>query len=315
MADSIGGTGAGAPAGGAPAGGGVAPATGEPAAQGTGGEPRAPEGAAAAPSATEEEFYDFPMADSYAWDKWDGESFDTFDEHLQPWLQKAHETWNGKFAGKLSAAEQAAQKAQADAQRWESIWQESLTDAATENPHVREATEKATAAEARAAKATEKAAKAEARLQEYEAQMRAFSDEQSRNYAEWFGRAYPDIVADEKQLDALLATAETLDEEWDTVAELMKLGDTAVNLAKEAKAGGLPSNMLMKWVKTNLKAAERDGVTKAAKSITDSQRLVAENDVPHTAAPPRGDERSKGGKPDLNAAILAAVTETVRKRR
>lgn len=304
----------GAEGGGAPAGGGAAEPTAAPAG---GGEPSKaePSKAPEAPTAPEgnDDIYEFPAADSYAWDNWDGKSFDEFDPHLQPWLQKAHAAWGSKAQQAEAKAAQQLAETQASASRWERLWTESLSDATTDSPHVQQAVEQAKAAEVRATRAEARMKDVETRQAEHDKRIEAFVEEQSKNYEQWFTRAYPDIANDSAKLNTLLDTAETLGEEWDTVAELMNLGDMAVKLAKEAKEQGLPSHMLMPWVKTNLKAAERDGVTRAAKSITDSQRLVSENDVPLAA--PRAGKPPPGKSGGLADAIREAVRSSVKKGR
>ena len=196
---------------------------------------------------------DYPTLDSFEWDSWDGGA-EALPEPVRGWGASIIERTR-------SAADKEWQKKLAESEQMARIYEEMMSG--HEDPRIAEFTgklsERQTAFE-------ELQAKYDAQSAEYGDTKKAWEARQEEETSKWvqrFERQHADIAKDPKQVQILI---DLLNEGWDDDigVELLKLGPTAVKIAREAAQAGTPPEYAFRLAKAQLPRATKAKPSPAA---------------------------------------------------
>lgn len=188
----------------------------------------APDDSEAAPAS-------FPSADEFGWDDWDG-THDALPEPVRGWGTRLSDHYSSAADKKIAE------------QKESSEYTQRLYDAlmsGDEDPRIAEYSTKIADWETKFGELDDKHSTISTEYEEFKASVNAAIEQEAEEYAASFRESNSDLFSDE----ALAGTfADLLEEGWDleTAAEASRLPSSALEVAKKAKADGVPDSYAIK---------------------------------------------------------------------
>tara|TARA_R100000388_G_scaffold94380_2_gene81407 strand:+ start:194 stop:1075 length:882 start_codon:yes stop_codon:yes gene_type:complete len=234
----------------------------------------------------------FPSADDFGWDSWDGE-FDKLPEQLRG--------WGDKFHGYYGSRHQAA----LDQQRQQMEQQHSLYEAlisGKEDPRVEQYAGQLKDWE-------QKHSVLEAKFAALESDNKLFVESVNKSIeaeAERFAQAFQESNTDLFNDEALANTfADLLEEGWDleTAAEASRLPQNVLEVAKQAKADGVPDSYALKLARgTKMRTPQPRPGAKLTSGATTPSRSPEQVETTNTGAMSLADWRKHVARNALNSS-------------
>ena len=232
----------------------------------------------------------FPSVDDFGWDDWDG-ARDALPEELRPWTEKFEAFYNTR-------AETKYERLRNEAEESNKIYEALL--AGQEDPRLAQFQEQIT----QLTSSNEEAkAYAESVLQQHEAYVKnveAAIEQEADAYARDFADSNPDLFNDES-----LATtfADLLEESWglEAAAEAARLPAAALEVAKKAKADGVPDSYALKLARgTKMRSPQPRPGAQITSGATTPSRSPEQVETVNTGAMSLKDWRSHVARNALN---------------
>tara|TARA_R110002110_G_scaffold148612_2_gene339691 strand:- start:687 stop:1583 length:897 start_codon:yes stop_codon:yes gene_type:complete len=177
----------------------------------------------------------FPSADEFGWDDWDG-THDALPEPVRGW------------GSRLSTHYSSAADTKIKEQQESSEYTQRLYDAlmsGDEDPRISEYSTKIADWETKFGTLDDKHSTMSTEYEEFKASVNAAIEQEAEEYANSFRETNSDLFSDEKLAETF---ADLLEEGWDleTAAEASRLPSSVLEVAKKAKADGVPDSYALK---------------------------------------------------------------------
>tara|TARA_Y100001973_G_C5185268_1_gene327428 strand:+ start:744 stop:1631 length:888 start_codon:yes stop_codon:yes gene_type:complete len=232
----------------------------------------------------------FPSADDFEWDSWDG-GHETLPEQMR--------SWGERFSSHYGTRHQAAMEAQKRQIEDQHNLYEALI-AGREDPRVAQYADQIKEWE-------EKHQSLETRYQSLESESQRFVESVNQSIeaeADRYAKAFQESNADVFNNDELSTKfADLLEEGWDleTAAEASRLPESALKIAKEAKADGVPDSYALKLARgTKMRTPQPRPGAKITSGATTPSRSPEQVETTDTGAMSLKDWRSHVARNALN---------------
>lgn len=177
----------------------------------------------------------FPSADEFGWDDWDGTD-DALPEPVRSWSSRLSTHYS-------SAADTKIKEQQESAEYTQRLYDALMSG--DEDPRISEYSTKISDWETKFGELDDKHSSMSTEYQEFKDSVNAAIEQEATEYANSFRESNSDLFSDEKLAGTF---ADLLEEGWDleTAAEASRLPSSVLEVAKKAKADGVPDSYALK---------------------------------------------------------------------
>ena len=232
----------------------------------------------------------FPSHEEFGWADWDGTQ-DKLPEQMRGWGERFGEYYSSRHQNALDAEKQRMKQ------------QHNLYEAlisGKEDPRVAEYMQKETAWSAEKAQLTARMQAAVDEKNIFEQGVQKSIQQEAERYAQAFKASNPDIFGDPATEELF---ADLLEEGWgpESAAEASRLPQTALKVAKEAKADGVPDSYALKLARgTRMRTPQPRPGAKITSGATTPSRSPEQVETTDTGAMSLADWRSHVARNALN---------------